>query len=138
MSDSKPKNEEDKISLDVAKEIIELQKEDLELRKGELSLREKEIDNSHEYSLKALNANKTIYENFPNERRKDRWQKIGAGVIGFILFSLFFIYLFEIGQNELASELIKTLVALLFGGGAGYGIGFHKGRKYQKKQDEEG
>lgn len=137
MSDQKRKNDENKISLNVAKDIIGIQKEELKIKREELALRSKEIDNSHEYALEALEANKTIYANLPNERRKDRWQKIGACIIAFLLLCFFFIYLFETGHSDLASELIKVSAGVIFGGGAGYGLGFHKGRKYQKDEERD-
>lgn len=137
MSNSKKGNDKDTLSVDVAKDIIELQKQEIEIKREELSLRSKEIDNSHEYALEALDANKTFYAKLPAERRKDRWQMLIGALILFVFIVAFFIYLFETGQGDLAAELIKVLAGVIFGGGAGYGLGFHKGRKYQQKENED-
>ena len=46
--------------------------------------------------------------------------------------------LFYIEEETLASELIKALVTTVLAGGAGYGLGFNRGRKYQKQEQEDG
>ena len=132
---SKPNNKNDKNSLpvDVARDFIELQKKEMQVRADEVAIRSKEIENSHEYAMKALEAQKNFYQNAPTERRKDRWQMFWICAFGFILVVAFFIYLFSSGNGEFAKETIKYLIGALFGGSAGYGIGSRKSRKNQEE-----
>jgi len=88
--------------------------------------------------MRSLEIQEGLFKSSPGERRKDRWQMVVAGSIAFILIVAFFIYLFETGYGALASELIKVLAGVIFGGGAGYGLGFHKGRKYQRNEEKDG
>lgn len=134
MSDSKQNKEKSSLPVDVARDFIELQKQEVEVRKEELALKSKEVDNSHEYALKALEAQKEFYQSAPTERRKDRWQIFWIGALAFVLVAAFFIYLFISGNGEFAKEIIKYLIGAIFGGSAGYGIGTRK----VKQKNEEG
>lgn len=121
----------------IAREYLEVQKEEIVLKREENALREKEIDNQFKYSMRSLEIQEGLFKTSPTERRKDRWQMVIAGAIAFLLVVAFFVYLFEIGYGNLASELIKVLTGVIFGAGAGYGFGFHKGREHQKKEFED-
>ena len=130
MSNDKKTN----LPVEVVKDFIGLQRDDIELRKQELELRSKEIDNAHKYSLETLNAQKEYLKWVPGELRKDRWQFIAAGAIAFLLVGGFFIFLLLAGHTDIAYELMKYIAGAVFGGGAGYGIGYKRG--FNKKEKE--
>lgn len=131
------KSDENKLPAELAQDFLSLQKEELEYKKQELVLREKEVDNSHEYSLKALDAQKGFFENLPSEHRKNRWQLLAIAVTLFIFIAAFFIYLLETGHSDFAYELMKYMAGAVFGGGAGYGIGYKRGTSKSESDEAQ-
>lgn len=129
------KKEEENLPIPVVKEFLANQGKELDLRAQEARLREKELDNNHELALKSLEAQDKFYNRLPDERRKD-WRNIFVFImIGTIVFISFCIYLFQIGQDEVAKYIITGVVSALVSGAGSYGFGFHKGSKSQKNND---
>jgi hypothetical protein len=134
MSDEK----ENKITPEFAEQFLKVQQEEIQVRKQELELRKQENENSHQYALASLDAQKEIYQKTPSERRTDWWNKAGIALIFLVVVLIAIGGLFYINKDDLAAELIKAFVITLLAGGAGYGIGFNRGRKYQKQEHEDG
>lgn len=129
------KKEEENLPVPVVKEFLNIQGKELEIRAQEISLREKELDNNHELALKSLEAQDKFFNKLPDERRKD-WRYIFWFTMGGIsVFIGFCIYLFKIGQDEVAKYIITAMVSALVSGGGSYGIGFHKGSKSSKNNN---
>lgn len=131
MADTDPNN----LPQESIKQLLENQTRELEIRAEETKLREKELDQNHEISVKALEAQEKWVNRLPGERRKD-WIVLAiiGGAFSLLVTSLI-IYLFHIGESEAAKYILAIIGSGIVSGGGGFGFGFHKGKKKSKSEE---
>lgn len=106
--------------------IVDNQTREIELRAREIDLRQQEDRHSFEYAQAALSAqvqDRTHQRSFQLQQRKYSYQ-LAAFVATLIVASV--IASVWLGENQVAMEIVKSVVLLLGGGGAGYAVGRHQ------------
>lgn len=132
------KNNKDHLSAVSLDKFLTVQEKDLQVREKEIELTAKSVANSHEYSLKALDAHandRAHSREYEAKKDKERISLIKMVVIGFLLM---FIVAIVKDKDQIVLDVIKYLA--IFAGGfftGGYTLSA-KGKKSNNDTDNEG
>lgn len=118
---------------ELLKQFVDNQRVELELRKESLQLQKTQLTFSHEYAMKALEAQKEDLIDQRKNEQKSYSKNIWIILSVIILFLLFGGYCLWIDKDEIIKELIKFLMYSAPFSVGGYFFGYSKGKS--KKTD---
>lgn len=110
-------------------QMVQNQSRELEIRARELDLQQQEDRHNFEFSKAALDAqtkDRSDARRFKSGQRRNAY--LLAGWLSVCVFSCIALAMW-FNKDQVALEIIKSIVLLLSGGSAGYAIGHHQGRK---------
>lgn len=115
-------------------QFLDNQTVELHIKQQELEIKKKEVDNSHEYAVKLLDAQLVDRQ---QTRQHDKANSNLGGCIVLIV-SLAVIgslcYALHLNKDQFVKEFLQTLVIVLSSGGVGYSIGAAKKKKDDKSE----
>lgn len=122
---------------DLLRQFVENQAQELYLRQQEQVIRKQEIENTHEYSLKLLDAQLADRQ---RERESSKSHLTTAGyfttiiviaIIGGICYALY------LNKDQLVIELVKAIIFIVSGGIGGYSLkALNSGKSDQNPKDK--
>jgi len=114
---------------DMIRQIVENQTQELAIRKETLELKKMEINNSHQYALKNLDALKDDRKDQREHERKTQGKTILLVSIIIGIFALFGGYCLWIGKEKVLEEFFKFLIYAVPSAGGAYFYGYSKAKK---------
>lgn len=118
-------------------QLIKNQARELELRAHELDLQQQQDRHNFEFAKESLNAQaQDRRDDRLFQRRQRRNAYIFAGVLAVLIASLI-VSAMWLNKDQVALEIIKSIVLLLSGGGAGYAIGRYQAQANPALKDDE-
>ncbi len=122
------------VDQDVLRQFVENQAQELYIRQQEQVLRETEINNTHEYSLKLLDA-QLIDRDRESESIRRNLRTTGT-VLTVIVLAIIagMCYALFLNKDQIVIELVKAIVLILAGGMGGYSIKALKTKKDEPKE----
>lgn len=118
-------------------QLVLNQTRELELRARELDLQQQQDRHNFEFSKSALEAQT---QDRQDERRFQLRQKRNSYMLaGWITLAVFAVIgsAMWFNKDQVALEIIKSIVLLLSGGGTGYALGRHHSKKSLPSSDED-
>ncbi len=116
------------------REFIELQKEQVSIRREEISLDKQQVENTHQYALRNLDAQVADRESarkFGTSGRRDRLML--SGVLMFLLISFVGVAMY-LNKDQIALEIIKGVGLLAAGAFGGYSYGSRKPKNTKSEE----
>lgn len=116
------------INNDVLKQFFDNQRMELELRKENIQLQKDQLNYSHQYAMKALEAQR---EDLADQRKNEqKTQSKNIWIVLIIIISLlgFIAFCLWIDKDEVVKEVIKFLMYSAPFSVGGYYFGYHKGK----------
>ena len=102
--------------------ILEYQANDITIRQAEQEIRRREIETSHEYSLRFLDAELLDRQ---RDREHQKSTKINSSIVlGFLgaLVAAAFCYALYLNKDQVVMEFLKAVLFLVTGGVGGYSL----------------
>ena len=107
-------------------EVVDFLNKEADNRRYHLETERQNQQQSHEYAMKALDAQKaTITLAIESEVRDKKWRYVLWGVVFIVVVGLVMFLVWQ-GNAKLAEEIVKALIFLISGGFGGWGLARHK------------
>ncbi len=117
------------LNSDMISQFLENQAQEMAIRKETLEIKKMEINNSHEYALKNLDALKDDRKDQREHERKTQSKTILLVCIIIGVFALFGGYCLWIDKEKVLEEIFKFLIYAVPSAGGGYFYGYSKAKK---------
>lgn len=114
---------------DMISQFLENQAQEMAIRKQTLELKKMEINNSHQYALKNLDALKDDRKDQREHERKTQSKTILLVSIIIGIFALFGGYCLWIDKEKVLEEIFRFLIYAVPSAGGGYFYGYSKAKK---------
>jgi len=134
MSDPNEEIKPERLDPDIFKQLLENQSVDLLIRQQDQEIKKREIENSHEYALKVLEA-QLVDRQREREQTKSTLSTSGCIISVITLFIVAGIcYALYLNKDQLVIEVVKAIVYIITGGLGGYSIKKIKSHKDEPKE----
>lgn len=114
---------------DMIRQFVENQAQELAIRKQTLEIKKMEINNSHQYALKNLDALKDDRKDQREHERKTQSKTILLVSIIIGIFALFGGYCLWIDKEKVLEEIFRFLIYAVPSAGGAYFYGYSKAKK---------
>lgn len=114
---------------DMIRQFVDNQAQELAIRRQTLEINKMEINNSHQYALKNLDALKEDRKDQREHERRMQSKTILLVSIIIGIFALFGGYCLWIDKEKVLEEFFKFLIYAVPSAGGGYFYGYNKAKK---------